>query len=141
MPRESVAAYRRHFERLLLSDEEFQNLSWEPSGRLEEFCRERLRPALLLVHRCTLEGTDPRVISTDIPPEEKDELRLILLRLVGTTVSAGFSSMGFLPNFRHNHIDHNSGRGFFRVRVLLAARICASRNSPATFPQRRLLLP
>ncbi|KAJ7301428.1 hypothetical protein DFH08DRAFT_978747 [Mycena albidolilacea] len=98
MPRESVAAYQRHFECLLLSDEEFQNLSWEPSGCLEEFCCERLRLALLLVHRCTLEGTDPRVISTDIPSEEKDELRLILLRLVGTTVSAGFSSMIFFKN-------------------------------------------
>ncbi|KAJ7867186.1 hypothetical protein B0H14DRAFT_3441881 [Mycena olivaceomarginata] len=85
MPHESVTAYCRHFEHLLLSDEEFQNLSWEPSGCLEEFCREKLRPALLLVHQCTLEGTDPRVISTDIPSEEKDKLRLVLLRLVGTT--------------------------------------------------------
>jgi hypothetical protein len=92
---ESVSAFRRHFERLLLLDEEFGNLSWEPPGRLKEFCRERLRPALLLVHWCTLEDTDPRIISTDIPPEEKDELRVILLRLVGTIVSAGFSLLFF----------------------------------------------
>jgi hypothetical protein len=96
MPRESVSAFRRHFECLLLSDEEFGNLSWEPPGRLEEFCRERLWPALLLVHRCTLEGTDPRIISTDIPSEEKNELRVILLRLVGTIVSAVFSLLFFL---------------------------------------------
>jgi hypothetical protein len=95
MPRESISVFHRHFKRLLLSDKEFGNLSWEPPGRLEEFCRERLCPALLLVHRCTLEGTNPRIISTDIPPEEKDELRVILLRLVGTIVSAGFSLLFF----------------------------------------------
>ncbi|KAJ7319142.1 hypothetical protein DFH08DRAFT_819562 [Mycena albidolilacea] len=84
MLRESVSVFCRHFECLLLSDEEFGNLSWEPPGRLEEFCHERLRPALLLVHRCTLEGTDPRIISPEIPPEEKEELCLILLHLMGT---------------------------------------------------------
>jgi hypothetical protein len=44
MPYESVSVLRRHFKCLLLSDKEFGNLSWEPPGRLEEFCRERLRP-------------------------------------------------------------------------------------------------
>jgi hypothetical protein len=95
MPRKSIAAYRRHFKCLLLSENEFCNLSWEPAGHLEEFCREKLRPALLLVHWCTLEGTDPQVISADIPPEEKEELQLILLHLVATTVSDGFFFAGF----------------------------------------------
>jgi hypothetical protein len=128
MPRESVAAFRRHFEHLLLSDKEFGNLSWEPPSRLEEFCCKRLRPALLLVHRCTLEGTNPRIISTDISPEEKEELWLTLLRLVGTIVSAGFLSAAFLQSFRHNHIDHNLGRGFFRVHAVIRTAVSVSKD-------------
>ncbi|KAF7334079.1 hypothetical protein MVEN_02313500 [Mycena venus] len=85
MPRESVAVYRRHFEKLLLSDAEFEDLQWEPDGLLVDFCRQRLRPALLLVHRCTLDASDPRAVVQDIPAAEKEELRVIILHLIATT--------------------------------------------------------
>jgi hypothetical protein len=68
-----------------------------------------------------LEGTDLCVICANIPVKEKEELRLIPLCLVATTVSGAVFLC--LYKFWHNHIYHNVGRGFFCGPTSFAATI------------------
>ncbi|KAJ7875689.1 hypothetical protein B0H13DRAFT_1894013 [Mycena leptocephala] len=83
-PRAWLANYRHYLERLLLSVEELSNPHWEPDTSLNVFLQARVRPAVYFLQRCAVGDGGLQGPPVDIPTSEKEELRLLALRLAGT---------------------------------------------------------
>ncbi|KAJ7653358.1 hypothetical protein DFH06DRAFT_1317117 [Mycena polygramma] len=96
MARAWLAQYRHFFEGLLLEDEELFDPSFQPSESLEEFLRTRIRPAVYFLQRCTVETGSYHGAHSRIPRPEKEQLRLIMLRLVDTILEVGLDSFSFV---------------------------------------------
>lgn len=85
-PRAWLANYRHYLERLLLSVEELSDPHWEPDTSIDVFLQARVRPAVYFLQRCTVGEGGLQGPSVDIPSSEREELRLLALRLAGTVV-------------------------------------------------------
>ncbi|KAJ7882519.1 hypothetical protein B0H13DRAFT_2344604 [Mycena leptocephala] len=83
-PRAWLANYRHYLERLLLSMEELSDPHWEPDTSIDVFLQARVRPAVYFLQRCAVGEGGLQGPLVDIPPSEKEELRLLALRLAGT---------------------------------------------------------
>ncbi|KAJ7829337.1 hypothetical protein B0H13DRAFT_1916574 [Mycena leptocephala] len=83
-PRAWLANYRHYLERLLLSMEELSDPHWEPGTSIDVFLQARVRPAVYFLQRCAVGEGGLQGPPADIPPSEKEELRLLALRLAGT---------------------------------------------------------
>ncbi|KAJ7813373.1 hypothetical protein B0H13DRAFT_1925548 [Mycena leptocephala] len=83
-PRAWLANYRHYLERLLLSVEELSDPHWEPDTSIDVFLQARVRPAVYFLQRCTVGEGGLQGPPVDIPSSEREELRLLALRLAGT---------------------------------------------------------
>ncbi|KAJ7865981.1 hypothetical protein B0H13DRAFT_2352719 [Mycena leptocephala] len=83
-PRAWLANYRHYLERLLLSVEESSDPHWEPDTSIDVFLQARVRPAVYFLQRCAIGEGGLQGPLVDIPSSEKEELRLLALRLAGT---------------------------------------------------------
>ncbi|KAJ7915891.1 hypothetical protein B0H13DRAFT_1871638 [Mycena leptocephala] len=79
-----LANYRHYLERLLLSVEELSDPHWEPDTSIDVFLQARVRPAVYFLQRCAVGEGGLQGAPVDIPASEKEELRLLALRLAGT---------------------------------------------------------
>ncbi|KAJ7814189.1 hypothetical protein B0H13DRAFT_2381916 [Mycena leptocephala] len=79
-----LANYRHYLERLLLSVEELSDPHWEPDTSIDVFLQARVRPAVYFLQRCAVGEGRLQGPLVDIPSSEKEELRLLALRLAGT---------------------------------------------------------
>ncbi|KAJ7852561.1 hypothetical protein B0H13DRAFT_1904560 [Mycena leptocephala] len=82
-PRAWLANYRHYLERLL-SVEELSDPHWEPDTSIDVFLQARVRLAVYFLQRCAVGEGGLQGPPADIPPSEKEELRLLALRLAGT---------------------------------------------------------
>jgi hypothetical protein len=85
-PRAWLANYRHYLERLLLSVEELSDPHWEPDTSIDVFLQARVCPAVYFLQRCAVGEGGLQGAPVDIPASEKEELRLLALRLTGTVV-------------------------------------------------------
>jgi hypothetical protein len=85
-PRAWLANYHHYLERLLLSVEELSDPHWEPDTSIDVFLQARVRPAVYFLQRCAVGEGGLQGPPADIPSSEKEELRLLALRLAGTVV-------------------------------------------------------
>ncbi|KAJ7936059.1 hypothetical protein B0H13DRAFT_1853759 [Mycena leptocephala] len=83
-PRAWLTNYRHYLERLLLSVEELSDPHWEPDTSIDVFLQARVRPAVYFLQRCTVGEGGLQGPPVDIPPSEREEIRLLALRLAGT---------------------------------------------------------
>jgi hypothetical protein len=88
MVRGNIEEYRALIARLLLTDDEFMDIAWEPVCSLSEFLERRVRPVVFLLMHCGLEDMTFRDPPLVIPPVEREILRDILLRVALTVVSS-----------------------------------------------------
>ncbi|KAJ7936010.1 hypothetical protein B0H13DRAFT_1853713 [Mycena leptocephala] len=83
-PRAWLANYRHYLERLLLSVEELSDPHWEPDTSIDVFLQARVRPAVYFLQQCTVGEGGLQGPPINIPSSEREELRLLALRLAGT---------------------------------------------------------
>ncbi|KAJ7157409.1 hypothetical protein C8R46DRAFT_1040415 [Mycena filopes] len=80
--RGELAAFRGRINLLLLTDDELAQPFWQPAISLRNFLQYRVRPAIYFIQYCGLPAPNGKV--PDMPQEEYEELRVIVLRLLGT---------------------------------------------------------
>ncbi|KAJ7920670.1 hypothetical protein B0H13DRAFT_1867397 [Mycena leptocephala] len=83
-PQAWLVNYRHYLERLLLSVEELSDPHWEPDTSIDVFLQAQVRPAVYFLQRCAVGEGGLQGPPADIPSSEREELRLLALRLAGT---------------------------------------------------------
>ncbi|KAJ7910754.1 hypothetical protein B0H13DRAFT_1876472 [Mycena leptocephala] len=116
-----LANYRHYLERLLLSVEELSDPHWEPDTSIDVFLQARVRPAVYFLQRCTVGEGGLQGPPVDIPPSEREELRLLALRLAGTVCFLSRDPPGIsLENYRVPGCAAN----MMSIIMVLLGRLC-----------------
>ncbi|KAJ7601657.1 hypothetical protein DFH06DRAFT_1352357 [Mycena polygramma] len=84
MTRAWLAQYRHYFSGLLMDDAQLLDHRYCPPVSLEELFRTKIRPAVYFLQKCTVDTGTFRGPPCYIHPSEKAQLRLLMIRLVGT---------------------------------------------------------
>lgn len=87
MTRAWLAQYRHYFASLLMEEAQLLDRYYCPPVPLEELFRTKIRPAVYFLQKCSVEEGTYRGPLCRIHPSEKAQLRLLMIRLVGTVVS------------------------------------------------------
>ncbi|KAJ6465232.1 hypothetical protein C8R47DRAFT_1235984 [Mycena vitilis] len=91
MTRAWLAQYRHYFASLLMEEAQLLDRYYCPPVPLEELFRTKIRPAVYFLQKCSVEEGTYRGPLCRIHPSEKAQLRLLMIRLVGTVRVLGRS--------------------------------------------------
>ncbi|KAJ7678307.1 hypothetical protein DFH06DRAFT_1317091 [Mycena polygramma] len=84
MTRAWLAQYRHYFSGLLMDNAQLLDHRYCLPVSLEELFRTKIRPAVYFLQKCTVDTGTFRGPPCYIHPSEKAQLRLLMIRLVGT---------------------------------------------------------